>query len=111
LLDSADVQYLFLDADFAGGEDCEGSGNLGPAQSAAGRADMPTGPRYMDLSKDHYGECSYRMVYRNADSGLFPWMFLDFPTLQRLADGLGWSAEMLHEDRFFGYLARLQPRA
>lgn len=103
LLDSADVQYLFVDPAFAGGasdKDDEPAG--GPVAAA---------PRYMDLSKDHYGECSYRMVYGKADSGLFPWLFMDFPSLADLAKDCGWTAERLYEDAFFGYLARLRPQA
>lgn len=94
LVDSADVQYMFMDPVFAGGEGLEG-------QAAT---------QYMDLSKDHYGECNYRMVYKDHDSGLFPWVFLDFPALRKLAGQCGWKAEKLHEDRFFGYLARLEPK-
>jgi SAM-dependent methyltransferase len=55
----------------------------------------------------YYGEVSFTMKYKNQKSDEFPWLYLDFNTLQRAATFNGLTCELLFEGQHYDYLARL----
>ncbi len=62
---------------------------------------MPTG-RY-------YGEISCYYGYKRMKTEPFSWLYIDYHTLERLADEEGWSVELLFEDGNDQYLVRMKP--
>ncbi len=83
LLDSSDLIYMF-DADEDGGVWVPG--NVG-----------------------YYGEVTYRWEYEGQFGPEFPWLFIDFKTLEQEAASAGFAAELLKTGAHFDYLARLTP--
>ncbi len=81
LLDSSDILYMF--------ERDEDDGYWIPEDVA------------------YYGEVSFTMEYKNQKSDKFPWLYLDFNTLQRAAAFNGLVCELVIEGEHFDYLARL----
>ena len=81
LLDSSDLRYLYEDED---------------------------GTFEWDETDGYYGELTYSMQYRNVKGASFPWLYLDFPTLERIARAHGFCAELLAEGEHYDYLARLR---
>ncbi len=55
----------------------------------------------------YYGEVRFTMEYKNHKSDEFPWLYIDFNTLQRAADYNGLSCELVFEGDHYEYLARL----
>lgn len=55
----------------------------------------------------YYGEVRFTMAYKNMKTEEFPWLYIDFNTLQRAADFNGLSCELLFEGEHYDYLARL----
>ena len=55
----------------------------------------------------YYGEVRFTMEYKNLKSDEFPWLYLDFNTLQRAASFNGLTSELLCEGEHYDYLARL----
>lgn len=80
LLDSSDLKYLY--------ENEDGSYDIDPF-----------GP--------YYGEIDYQMVYRKVKGEPFDWLYIDFQTLQLLAESNGFKCEQVQEGQHFDYLARL----
>lgn len=80
LLDSSDIKYMFHDV---------------------------KGGVYIDLNSEYYGELEYRLAYKNFSADPFQWLFVDFDRLRSIAIKCGWTAELIHEDHHFHYLARL----
>jgi SAM-dependent methyltransferase len=85
LLDSTDIIYMF-EADEDGG------------------VWIPGGVSY-------YGEVTYQWSYGKKQGESFPWLFLDFRTLEEEAALVGLEAELLETGAHFDYLARLRPGA
>lgn len=81
LLDSSDIIYMF-DTDDDGGY-------------------------WIPENTAYYGEVRFTMEYKNEKSDEFPWLYLDFNTLNRAADYNGLSCELVYEGEHFDYLARL----
>lgn len=81
LLDSSDIIYMF-DTDTDGGH-------------------------WIPDNSVYYGEVRFTMEYKNQKSDEFPWLYLDFNTLQRAAHFNGLSCEMAFEGEHYDYLARL----
>ncbi|NJB37311.1 class I SAM-dependent methyltransferase [Croceivirga sp. JEA036] len=81
LLDSSDIIYMF-DADEDGGYWVPGDG-------------------------DYYGEMEFVMEYKGKKSKPFPWLYVDFNTLQRTALYCGLTAELIVEGEHYDYLAKL----
>lgn len=81
LLDSSDIIYMF--------EEDEDGGYW-----------IPPG-------KDYYGEVDYEMQYKNEKSDTFPWLYLDYNTLQRAAILNGFNCELIVEGEHYDYLAKL----
>jgi len=56
---------------------------------------------------DYYGEVSFNMEYKNEKSASFPWLYIDYNTLQRAVNYSNLTCELVMEDKHYGYLARL----
>lgn len=81
LLDSSDIIYMF-DADEDGG-------------------------RWMPSNEKYYGEVKFTMQYKDQKSNPFPWLYLDYNTLQRAAIANNLTCELVSEGEHYDYLARL----
>lgn len=82
ILDSSDISYVFEDED--------------------GIIYLPEGDRY-------YGELEYEMQYRDVKGDSFPWLYIDFETLQDLAAEHGFKAQLVASGEHYDYLARITP--
>ena len=80
LIDSSDIIYMF-------DEDEDGSKWI----SADG----------------YYGELTFTISYKNQTEEAFPWLYLDYNTLQNAAHANGLECELILEGEHFDYLARL----
>ncbi len=80
LIDSSDIIYMF-DEDDDGGKWISGS--------------------------KYYGELTFSLTYKNQKEIDFPWLYLDFNTLQNAANANGLQCKMILEGDHFDYLARL----
>lgn len=81
LLDSSDICYLFEDED---------------------------GIIYLPDDDKYYGELEYQMQYRDIKGDAFPWLYIDFETLQSIASKNGFNAELIESGDHYDYLARLR---
>lgn len=79
-MDSSDLRYLYEEED---------------------------GSFMIDLNDDYYGELEFQMQYKNVKGDLFPWLYIDFNTLQMYAEENGFHAEMVHEGDHYDYLAKI----
>lgn len=79
-MDSTDLRYLYEDED---------------------------GSFMIDLNDDYYGQMEFQMQYKHIKGDLFPWLYLDFNTLQMYAEDNGFHVEMIHEGDHYDYLARI----
>ncbi|MFY7739012.1 MAG: class I SAM-dependent methyltransferase [Flavobacterium sp.] len=80
LIDSSDIIYMF-------DEDDDGSKWI-PADG-------------------YYGELIFTISYKNQTEEAFPWLYLDYNTLQNAAFANGLQCELIEEGKHFDYLARL----
>ena len=80
LIDSSDIIYMF-------DEDDDGA-FLVPADS-------------------YYGELTFNLTYKGEQENPFPWLYLDYNTLQNAALANGLACELLVEGDHFDFLARL----
>lgn len=80
LIDSSDIIYMF-------DEDDDGSKWI-PADG-------------------YYGELTFTISYKNQTEEAFPWLYLDYNTLQNAAFANGLQCELIEEGKHFDYLARL----
>jgi SAM-dependent methyltransferase len=55
----------------------------------------------------YYGELTFSISYKNQTEDPFPWLYLDYNTLQNAAHANGLQCELLTEGVHFDYLARL----
>ncbi|WP_036152232.1 class I SAM-dependent methyltransferase [Maribacter forsetii] len=81
LLDSSDIIYMF--------EDDEDGGYWIPD------------------NVNYYGEVSFEMEYKKEKSESFPWLYVDYNTLQRAANYSNLTCELVMEGEHYDYLARL----
>lgn len=81
LMDSSDIRYIFEDED---------------------------GSFEINLNDGYYGELVYQMQYKRVKGEPFPWLYIDFATLQYYAEEAGFEAEMVEEGEHYDYLARLK---
>jgi len=56
---------------------------------------------------NYYGEVSFSMEYKNKKSETFPWLYVDYNTLQRAANYSNLHCELVMEGKHYDYLARL----
>ena len=80
LIDSSDIIYMF--------DDDEDGGKWIP-------------------SNGYYGELTFTISYKNEKEDTFPWLYLDYNTLQNAANANGLQCELITEGEHFDYLARL----
>ncbi|QBN18682.1 class I SAM-dependent methyltransferase [Flavobacterium nackdongense] len=80
LIDSSDIIYMF-DDDEDGGKWITGDG--------------------------YYGELTFTVSYKNETETTFPWLYLDYNSLQNAAFANGLQCELIQEGEHFDYLARL----
>lgn len=80
LIDSSDIIYMF-DDDEDGGK-------------------WITGDNY-------YGELTFTISYKNETEVTFPWLYLDYNTLQNASIANGLQCELILEGEHYDYLARL----
>lgn len=59
----------------------------------------------------YYGEVTYQWDYGGELGEPFPWLFVDFRTLDKVAGPLGYQVDLVAEGPHYNYLARLSPRA
>lgn len=79
-MDSSDLRYLYEEED---------------------------GSFMIDLNDDYYGELEFQMQYKNVKGDLFPWLYIDFNTLQMYAEENGFHADIVHEGDHYDYLAKI----
>lgn len=58
-------------------------------------------------SNDYYGELAFTISYKGEKEDPFPWLYLDYNTLQNAAMDNGLKCELITEGEHFDYLARL----
>jgi SAM-dependent methyltransferase len=80
LIDSSDIIYMF---------DKEADGS------------------YLVPADGYYGELTFTISYKNETEESFPWLYLDYNTLQNAAHANGLQCELILEGEHFDYLARL----
>ncbi|MGL2964963.1 class I SAM-dependent methyltransferase [Flavobacterium sp. XGLA_31] len=80
LIDSSDIIYMF-DEDEDGGKWIPGDG--------------------------YYGELTFTVSYKGETETPFPWLYLDYNTLQNAAHANGLNCELVAEGKHYDYLARL----
>lgn len=80
LMDSSDIRYVFEDED---------------------------GVLDINLNDGYYGEMIYQMQYKRIKGDTFPWLYIDFATLQYYAEEHGFTAELIEEGEHYDYLARI----
>ncbi|MGC4039982.1 MAG: class I SAM-dependent methyltransferase [Flavobacterium sp.] len=80
LIDSSDIIYMF-------DEDQDGS--------------------YLVPADGYYGELVFTIHYKNQTETAFPWLYLDYNTLQNAAHANGLQCELIQEGKHFDYLAKL----
>lgn len=80
LIDSSDIIYMF-------DEGADGS--------------------YLVPADGYYGELTFTISYKNETEESFPWLYLDYNTLQNAAQSNGLECELILEGEHFDYLARL----
>ncbi len=90
LLDSSDIIYMFEEEETE--EDWDETHNSG---------DMTTD------ENEYYGEVDFTMTYKGASSNSFPWLYLDYTTLEHAASECQLHCELIKEGEHYDYLARL----
>ena len=83
LLDSSDIIYMYEDAE---------------------------GDHWIPSDLDYYGEVIFRVAYKNNEEAPFPWMYIDYNTLQRCAQYNGFDCKLVQEGTHYDYLAQLTLR-
>lgn len=56
---------------------------------------------------NYYGEVNFSMEYKNEKSTTFPWLYVDYNTLQRAANYSNLTCNLVMEGEHYDYLARL----
>ena len=62
---------------------------------------------YSIPAEGYYGELTFTMSYKGQTEEPFPWLYLDYNTLQRAAQAHGFQCDLLVEGDHYDYLARL----
>ncbi|MFV5702978.1 class I SAM-dependent methyltransferase [Flavobacterium sp. XS2P12] len=58
-------------------------------------------------SNGYYGELTFTICYKNEKEDQFPWLYLDYNTLQNAAFANGLQSELILEGEHYDYLAKL----
>lgn len=62
---------------------------------------------YSIPAEGYYGELTFTVSYKGQTEEPFPWLYLDYNTLQRAAQAHGFQCDLLVEGDHYDYLARL----
>ena len=81
LIDSSDIIYMF-DEDEDGG-------------------------KWIPTDTDYYGEVTFTISYKGEKEETFPWLYMDYNTLQNACFDNGLQCELIFEGEHFDYLAKL----
>lgn len=81
IMDSSDIRYVFEEDD---------------------------GSFVINLDDSYYGELEYQMQYKRVKGEPFPWLYIDFATLQYYAEEAGFEATLIETGEHYDYLARLK---
>lgn len=81
LLDSSDIIYMFEQDDDGG--------------------------FWVPNTGDYYGEVVFTMSYKGKTSESFPWLYIDYNSLNEIASLFGLNCELLAKGEHYDYLARL----
>ena len=81
LIDSADIIYMYQEED---------------------------GSVAIDLNDKYHGEIEYRLKYKEADSGWFPWLYVGYEVLEDIAKECGYETELLYADDTYSFSAELR---
>ncbi|NNF01911.1 MAG: class I SAM-dependent methyltransferase [Bacteroidia bacterium] len=61
----------------------------------------------INLNDRYYGEGKYEMIYGDRSTGVFDWLYIDYPLLKEIAAENGFKAELLEEGKHYDYLCKL----
>ena len=67
----------------------------------------PDGTYDVPLYFDYYGEVQYLVKYKGEKEEPFPWMYIDYNTLQNAAFSVGLKCELIAKGKHYDYLARM----
>jgi len=84
LIDSSDIIYMFDEAN----PEVSGGSFLVPAEG-------------------YYGELTFIVSYKGQTEDTFPWLYLDYNTLQNAAHANGLNCELVAEGKHYDYLSKL----
>jgi precorrin-6B methylase 2 len=59
------------------------------------------------ISSNYYGEISYQYEYQSVKGNWFKWLYVDFNSLEQIANKLGWDCELIFEDDMDQFLVRM----
>ncbi len=59
------------------------------------------------ISSNYYGEISYQYEYQSIKGNWFKWLYVDFNSLEQIANKLGWDCELIFEDDMDQFLVRM----
>lgn len=62
---------------------------------------------WIPTDKAYYGELTFTIRYKGEVEDPFPWLYLDFNTLQNAANANGLRCELFYEGTHYDYLAKL----
>jgi SAM-dependent methyltransferase len=62
---------------------------------------------YLAPASTYYGELTFTISYKNETEEPFPWLYLDFNTLQNVAFANGLQCELILKGNHFDYLAKI----
>jgi SAM-dependent methyltransferase len=62
---------------------------------------------YLVPAGNYYGELTFTISYKGETEESFPWLYIDYNTLQNAAQANGLQCELILEGEHFDYLARL----
>lgn len=62
---------------------------------------------FMVPANNYYGELSFTISYKNETEEPFPWLYLDYNTLQNAAHANGLECELIMEGQHFDFLAKI----
>jgi cyclopropane fatty-acyl-phospholipid synthase-like methyltransferase len=80
LIDSSDIIYMF-------DQDNDGS--------------------YLVPADNYYGELTFTISYKNQAENTFPWLYLDYNTLQNACNDNGLQSKIIQKGEHYDYLAKL----
>jgi SAM-dependent methyltransferase len=62
---------------------------------------------YLIPADGYYGELTFTVSYKGQTEDTFPWLYLDYNTMQNAAHANGLACELVLEGKHFDYLAKL----